>query len=311
MSEETQIPTENSVETVPTTETAILTPPANAQGVMMSRANLDEVFLVKSSSETATGERRAPRIDDYQIHLPCFEGPLDLLLHLIRKEQLNIYNIPVARVCENYLKYLDLMQQLDFNIAGEFMVMASTLIYLKSALLLPKDEMDPEEDPRKPLVAQLLEYEKFKKASEDFNQRYWLGRDVYGRPANSLADILPAESLLESPLESIDPFNLLKAFKAATDRTRKPPMEIATDPVSIKDKVVTITQFLKLDSILEFFRLLPPKVVKQEIILSFLAVLELAKLKFVDIVTTENFGPIRIRAKRSLEDLNMGMLDQY
>jgi segregation and condensation protein A len=299
---------ETPLETTPPEE---LTPPVGAQGVVMSKANLEEVFHTKTPTVDAGPSLPAPRIDDYQIRLPCFEGPLDLLLHLIRKEQLSIYNIPITRVCESYLHHLELMQQMDFNVAGEFMVMAATLIYLKSAVLLPSETADAEDDPRKPLVAQLLEYERFKKASEQINARAWLGRDLYGRPAGALSDILPQESLLDSPLEPIDPFALLKAFKVANDRTRKPPMEIETDPVSIKDKVAAITEVLKSQEVVEFLKLLPAHALVSEVIVSFLAILELAKLKFIDIVQIENFGPIQVRGKRSLDDLNMGMLDQY
>jgi segregation and condensation protein A len=286
-------------------------PPPEAMGVVMSKANLERVFMTRPETADKNPELPAPRFDDYQITLPCFEGPLDLLLHLIRKEQLNIYDIPVARVCQSYLNHLELMSQMDFSIAGEFMVMASTLIYLKSVVLLPQDEKAAEEDPRQPLVAQLLEYDKFKRASEALNARPWLGRDLYGRSAHALNEILPQESLLDSPLEPIEPFSLLKAFKSANDRTRKPPMNIETDPVSIKDKVIIITDLLKTQEILEFIRLLPVESLKHDVIVTFLAMLELAKLKFVDILQTENFGPIQIRGRRSLDDLNMGMLDQY
>lgn len=289
----------------------VLSPPLNSEGVVMSKANLERVFLTRSEGVDKGPEMPAPRIDDYQIRLPCFEGPLDLLLHLIRKEQLNIYNIPVSRVCQSYLKHLEMMQEVDFSIAGEFMVMASTLIYLKSLVLLPKDETAEEEDPRKPLVAQLLEYERFKKASEQINARYWLGREHYGRSPLALADTLPQESLLDAPLDPIEPFSLLKAFKGVNDRTHKPPMEIETDPVSLKEKVASIIELLKSQEVLEFIRLIPDVPIKQDFIVSFLSVLELAKLKFIEVLQTENFGPIQLRGKRSLDDLNMNMLDQY
>lgn len=283
-----------------------------SEGVVIPNVNLDEVFQTRPVSQGPDFKLPPPRIDDYQVQLPCFEGPLDLLLHLINKEQLNIRDIPVARVCESYLHHLELLQQLDFNIAGEFMVMASTLIYIKSQMLLPQDELQAEaEDPRAPLVAQLLEYERFKNASFQLNARSWLGREHYGRSTHALAEILPQESLLDSPMEPIEPFSLLKNFKVATDRTRRPPMEITTDPVSIKEKVSALTTMLQTSEIVEFVRLLPVHARVADVIVSFLAVLELAKLKFIEILQTENFGPIQVRGRRSTEDLNFKMLDQY
>jgi segregation and condensation protein A len=248
---------------------------------------------------------------DYRVSLPCFEGPLDLLLHLIRKEQVNIYDIPIARICRSYLEHLEILQQLDFNLAGEFMVMAATLTFLKSATLLPSDEEPGEDDPRLPLVAQLIEYEKYKLAAERLDGMQWLGRDVYARPAGALADVIPVESLLDAPIDSVDPFQLLKCLKFATDRTHRPPMEITTDTVSIKEKVTQLRSLLLQSEIVEFLLLLPPEKITHEVIVSFLAVLELAKLKFIDIIQTENFGPMQIRAQRSMEELNFGLLDQY
>jgi len=252
--------------------------------------------------------------DDYRINLPCFEGPLDLLLHLIRKEQLNIYDIPIAKICKSYVEYLELMKQLDFNVAGEFMVMASTLTYMKSLTLLPRDEnAEEEEDPRLPLVAQLLEYEKFKRAADIIDARQWLGRDIYERPPGAFQDVIPTEALLDAPIEPVDTYLLLKCLKIAVDRTTRPPMQIETDPVSIKHKATAVTTFLAETDIIEFMRLLPTPEERhvRDIIVSFLAILELAKLKFIEIIQTETFGPIQVRGVRPLHELNLSLLDQY
>lgn len=248
---------------------------------------------------------------DYRVSLPIFEGPLDLLLHLIRKEQVNIYDIPITRICRSYMEHLDMLQQLDFNLAGEFMVMASTLMYLKSATLLPNEETEQGEDPRLPLVAQLVEYEKFKLAAQALDETPWLGRDLYARPAGALADVIPVESLLDAPIEQADPLALLKGLKACMDRTERPPIQIETDTVSIKEKVLQLREMLLAAEVVEFSRLLPAELLTHEVIVSFLAVLELAKLKFVEIIQTENFGPMQVRAQRSMEELNYGLLDQY
>jgi segregation and condensation protein A len=176
--------------------------------------------------------------DDYRVHIPVFDGPLDLLLHLIRKDQLNIYDIPIAQICRSYVDYLDVMQTPDVNLAGEFMVMAATLTQMKSAMLLPRDESDDEaDDPRAPLVAALLEYEQFKRAADDLDQRPWLYRDIFIRPPVLNPDALMAvESLMDAPIDPIDTFQLLLCLKAALNRTTRPPLQISTDPTSIKER---------------------------------------------------------------------------
>lgn len=252
--------------------------------------------------------------DDYRITLPVFEGPLDLLLHLIRKEQLNIYDIPISKICKSYLEHLELMRQIDVNIAGEFMVMAATLTLMKSLMLLPREGGDEEEeDPRLPLVAQLLEYEKFKKSAEELDQRPWLGRDLYPRSSTAISDIMPVESLMDAPLEPVDPFQLLLCLKIVNDRTQRPPMQISVDPTSIKEKVTQVQELLEQEEVVRFEQLLPTKEDRhvRDVIVAFLALLELAKLKFIEIVQAEQLGPIQIRRVRELKDLNVGLLDQY
>lgn len=248
---------------------------------------------------------------DYVVNLPTFEGPLDLLLHLIRKEQVNIYDIPIANICKTYMAHIELMRQIDVNIAGEFMVMAATLMVIKSHMLLPRDEMNPEDDPRMPLVAQLLEYERFKKSADQLDARPWLYRDTYPRPVGAANDLMPVESLIDAPIEQVDQFQLLLCLKIALDRTYRKPMQITSDPTSIKEKVTLLTELMESEELIDFKRLLPefPKIV--DVVVSFLAVLELAKLKFIEIIQTENFGPIQIRTMREMRELNVGLLDQY
>lgn len=287
----------------------------------LSDAHLNAVFETGGFEKKSSTTENAPKPessrwrsaeDTYRVLLPCFEGPLDLLLHLIRAEQLNIHDIPIARVCESYMRHLELMQELDLSLAGEFMVMASMLIQIKSQTLLPREETnEPQDDPRAPLVAQLLEYEKFKQAALQMSGGQWLGRDVYGRPAGALSEVLPQESLLDAPMESIDAFALLKHFKVSLDRTTKPPMEISTDRVSIKDKVIAITELFALNPLIEFAQLLSRPRSCPDVIVSFLAVLELAKLKLIEIFQTENFAEIQIRGKDQAKEINLALLDQY
>jgi len=284
---------------------------------MGDSAQLD-AKLALDSAMTPTGEtpvsREAAEKDDYRVTLPVFEGPLDLLLHLIRKEQINIYDIPISKICRSYLEHLELMRQIDVNIAGEFMVMAATLTLMKSLVLLPREGGDEEEeDPRLPLVAQLLEYERFKKAAETIDQTPWLGRELYARSAVAISDIMPVESLMDAPIETVDPFQLLLCLKIANDRTQRPPMQISVDPTSIKEKVTQVQELLEQEEVIRFDQLIPPKAERhvRDVIVAFLALLELAKLKFIEILQAEQLGPIQVRRVKELRDLNVGLLDQY
>ncbi len=270
--------------------------------------HVDAVFadMPKFSAITDGNSR-----EDYRVKTPVFEGPLDLLLHLIRKEQLNIYDIPVAQICKTYFEHLQLMFEPDVNVAGEFFVMATTLLHLKSQILLPVDEQAVDEnDPRLPLVAQLLEYERFKKAAQQIDAMPWLDRDLYARPATT-AEVLPVESLLDAPLEPVDTFQLLLCLKVALDRTERPPIQITVDTTSLRERVTAVGNYLEEQEVIEFSTLVPKGSRRFDIILSFMAILELAKLRFVEIIQTETFGPIQIRRVRSVRELNMGMLDQF
>lgn len=273
---------------------------------------LDEALAGIPSAASVAGSSEFVR-DDYRIHLPNFEGPLDLLLHLIRKDQLNIYDIPVSVVCRNYLDYLEHMQNIDVNLSGEFLVMAATLTHLKSLMVLPQEsaELDPEADPRRPLVAQLLELERFKQAATAIDATPWLGREIFARPPTAVSDI-PVESLLDAPIEPVDTFQMLVCLKIALDRTRKPAMQITTDPISLRSKVEQMTAMMLDREIMNFTELLPiENCTVKDIIVSFMAVLELGKLKFIEIIQTETYGPIQMRAVRPLRELNASMLDQY
>lgn len=250
--------------------------------------------------------------DDYRIRLPVFEGPLDLLLHLIRKEQLNIYDIPVAQICQTYLEHLQLICLPDVNVAGEFFVMAASLLYLKSQVLLPKEEqVEDLEDPRLPLVAQLLLYEQFKKAAQSIDEREWMDRDFYLRPPNANADMIPVESLIDAPIEPVDTFQLLLCLKTATNRTTRPPLEIAVDQTSLKEKVTQVGVLLSQQGIIDFTQLLPTAYKRGDIVISFMAILELAKLKYIEIIQNETFGPIQVRGVQNVTELNMSMLEQF
>ncbi len=256
-------------------------------------------------------EARALNDAGYRVNIPTFEGPLDLLLHLIRREQMNIYDIPIAEICTSYLEYLEILHQPDVNLAGEFMVMASTLMFIKSEMLLPREKTDEADDPRMPLVAQLLEYERYQKASKEIDARGWLGRDVFARPEAATKDSTPVEALLSAPVDAVESFSLLVALKVALDRGQRPPMKIEVDTTSLKEKVEEMTTSLGVQDVIELRTFWPERPKKQEIIIAFISMLELARLKFIEIIQPEILGPIQIRRVRSLDELNVSLLQQF
>lgn len=280
-----------------------------AEVVKIIENPLETLEHIFSDSESL-GEETNSHKEEYKVHTPVFDGPLDLLLHLLRKEELNIYDIPIAKICTSYTNQLRAMLSPDVNVASEFFVMAATLTHIKSQMLLPKENQD-EEDPRKPLVAKLLEYEQFKKASIQLDSRAWLGRDLFSRTEVSVDDIMPDETKLDAPIEAVDNFQLLLCLKIALDRTFRKPIEISADMTSIKEKVTYISGLLESQTNLSFADLMSPSPRLNEVIVSFLAILELAKLKFIEIIQIENFGVIQIRPVRELREINYGLLDQY
>ncbi|MBI4404868.1 MAG: segregation/condensation protein A [Deltaproteobacteria bacterium] len=280
---------------------------------MTNRAGMEQLNAVFSPSDLSISSDRSS-LDDFRINLPNFDGPLDLLLHLIRREQIDIYDIPLTKVCECYLQYLNRISELNISVAGEFTVMAATLMHLKSVMLLPQEsDGAPEEDPRLPLVAQLLEYERFKKAAEQLDGRNWLNRDLFVRPLSALPSLAPDESAVDAPVEPIDTFELLLCLKVAMDRTTRRTLEISAESTSIKEKVAAITAYLEQNGIIDFSAFMSPdsKNRRQEMVVGFLAMLELARLKFVEIFQPEIFGPIQLRSIRSLRELDLGLLEQY
>jgi segregation and condensation protein A len=279
--------------------------------VIGTTAALDEAFAGMPVHGEGGADARAPEDAGYRINIPTFDGPLELLLHLIRRDQMNIYDIPIAQICESYLEYLTILHQPDVNVAGEFLVMASTLMQIKSAMLLPQEKADEAEDPRAPLVAQLLELERYQKAAKQIDERGWLGRDCFARPEAASKDLMPVESLMDAPIEPVESFSLLVALKVALDRSTRPPMRIEVDTTSLKDKVIEMKSNLETNALLELRSFWPERPERTEIIIAFIAMLELARLKFIEIIQPEILGPIQIRRVRDFEELNVSLLQQF
>jgi len=232
---------------------------------------------------------------NYKIKLDMFEGPLDLLLYLVKKDHLNIYDIPIAHVTEQYLKYIDLMQMLDLNIAGEFLVMAATLMQIKSKMLLPAEENlteEPQEDPREELVRRLLEYEKFKQIAETLRQKEESQREVFKRPKIEIEKIPGQEKELcfEASI-----FDLINAFSSALkDIPKEVFYEVIKDEFTIEEKVHQLLHLLLVEPSVRISELFNKSKNKLEVIVTFLAVLELIRMKEVIAYQKEHFDEIEI-----------------
>ena len=236
--------------------------------------------------------------DAYQVKLDAFEGPLDLLLHLIRKSELNIYDIPIALITEQYLGYITLMQDLNLDVAGEFLVMASTLIHIKSRTLLPRpdptqEDGGPEEDPREALVRRLLEHQKYKAAAELLHDRETLRSAQYMRPDERVADAAGDE--YEPELE-VDLFGLLSAFKGVLERASRRPMVILPPAqMSIEDRIKQVLGRLSETEACGFEDLFSDGDGSRPfLIVTFLALLEMIRLKLIRVFQSGGAGPIRV-----------------
>ncbi|MBF0530553.1 MAG: segregation/condensation protein A [Deltaproteobacteria bacterium] len=213
------------------------------------------------------------------VKLEIYEGPLDLLLHLIRKNEVDIYDIPIALITEQYLEYLQALEALNVEIAGEFLLMASTLTQIKSKLLLPQigdtsESDEPEEDPRMAIVRPLLEHLKLRDAAEILERRDILNRDVFSR-APILAELEPSEeNLIEVNL-----FELIEAFRQMVSQAGvHPGLRFMVETKTIQQRIMEIIRELKKEGQITFWRLCATDQTKADLVLSFLAVLELARI---------------------------------
>ncbi|MFA6078689.1 MAG: segregation/condensation protein A [Candidatus Omnitrophota bacterium] len=231
----------------------------------------------------------------YKVKLDVFEGPLDLLLYLIKKEEVDIYDIPISKITDQYLEYLELMQLLDLNIAGEFLVMAATLMHIKSRMLLPPDQVEleqDEEDPRAELVARLLEYKKFKEAATELSQMEATQKHFFARVGLSKEEEskFKGDEFFEASL-----FDLITAFtKVLKEIPRDIFHEVIKDEFTVSEKIHDILHMLVEKPTLFFLDLFKAAKHKIEIITIFLALLELIRLKEVIIRQSAAFEDIEI-----------------
>jgi len=230
----------------------------------------------------------------YTVRLEGFEGPLDLLLHLIKKNKLAITDIPIALITEQYLEYLKLMRVLNLDVAGEYLLMAATLLHIKSRMLLPvssEEEEDEERvDPRAELIQRLLEYQKYKQAALELDQRPLLDREVFTRTAP------PEKEEAEEEKFEVGLFELLEAFRQVLERAKSETFhEVALEPVTLEKKVQEILTLLQREKrSMAFHTFFPEEASRRVIVVTFLAILELVKIKAVRIFQAAPFDTIRI-----------------
>ncbi len=242
-------------------------------------------------------------LEEYKVRLEVFEGPLDLLLYLIKKEELDIYNIPIERITTQYVQYLDLMKMLDLNIAGEFLVMAATLLMIKSRMLLPVEERpeleEEEEDPRWDLVRQLVEYKKFKDAALHLESLEARREDIFWR--DGAEAVLPKEADLA--LRDVGLFDLISAFNDALKKIQNEELrEIFAEHFTVAEKIEHLSDRLTREQGFSLSDMFTTMRSRHEIACTFLALLELIRLNQARAVQRETFGEIYIeRAEGMVE----------
>ena len=227
---------------------------------------------------------------NYEVKIDIFEGPMDLLLHLIQKDDLDIYDIPIRQITAEYLTYIDLLKELNLNVAGEFLVMASTLLQIKAKTLLPKEEGEPEEegpDPRTELVERLLEYQRYKEVSKFLSSQFENQRDVYYRGAPIFNK---DDQILEISLQK-----LLEAFKRVLETAKTEVRDILVEEIPVEVRIREILDVLESKPMVSFRDLFKPGSPRKLLVVSFLALLELIRLKQVQVTQAYNFGDIHIQ----------------
>ena len=229
--------------------------------------------------------------DALEIFLETFEGPLDLLLYLIRKQNLDILNIPVKKITEQYMEYIALMKAIKFELAAEYLLMAAMLCEIKSRFLLPRQEEleEEEDDPRAELVRRLLEYEQFKRAAVDIDDLERLERDIL--PVEATADL----SEIERPMPDVSFEELMKAFRTVLQRAEHlSHHHIQRESLSIRERMGDVLNALSQEPYMYFTSLFKPSEGRHGLVVTFVAILELVKQSMITLVQTDEFSPIHV-----------------
>ena len=235
----------------------------------------------------------------YHVRLPVFDGPLDLLLHLIRKNEVDIYDIPIAAITQQYLETLELMRELNLDVAGEFVFMAATLIHIKSKMLLPPPHEDGTEDeiedPRAELVARLLEYQRYKEAAQVLYERQTVQSAVWLRSESSLASLRAEEAQGQGELVDVDLFGLLNAFRSVMERVRqRRDITFERETVTVEEMIQILTDRVSPGSSVSFEQLFEGVTNRVLLVVTFLAILEMVRLLVFRIYQQKPFGTIHV-----------------
>jgi len=228
----------------------------------------------------------------YEVHLKdVFEGPVDLRIHLIKKNEVDIYDIPISLVTDQYLKYIDWMKSMNIDIAGDFLVMAATLTHIKSKMLLPAREDEEEDDPRIEITRPLLEYLQMKSAAERLSERDILGENTFSRTLDKKD--LPIDN--EERVIKVGLFELMDAFQKLLERIpASQQIDLTTDRISVKDRINELIDIFEKEGSVTFDQLFDENFTKGELVATFLAILEMVKLALVSIVQNVQSGIIRL-----------------
>lgn len=239
---------------------------------------------------------------DCRVQLPDFEGPLDLLLHLIKSHELDILNLPIAKITKQYLNYLDYMRELNLDLASEYLVMAATLTYLKSSVILPQEESNEGtgNDPRAQLIRRLVELKNYKELAQMLEDRPRLFREVYPCRNNGAEEIL---DMIDPEVALTNPFQMVVAYRDLMSRRKEVVHNVIYDDIPVSVAMTTITDALEKSEDITFQSLLPQVCKPTHIISIFLGLLEMTKLQITSIQQSDTFEPILIRRKTSHEEL--------
>jgi segregation and condensation protein A len=241
-----------------------------------------------------------------KVFLEAFEGPLDLLLYLIRRQNIDILNIPVAEITKQYVEYIDVMQEMQLELAGEYLLMAAMLAEIKSRMLLPRPviEEEDEDDPRAELVRRLQEYERFKKAAEDISDLPRLERDVFVASADA------PERKVTTKMPDVTMKELLLAFHDVLKRAEMfSNLHLQREPLSVRQRMSEILARIKTKQFTGFADLFDPEEGRMGVAVTFIAILELLRESVIEVVQSEQYAPLHIRAASSVrlvDDENQG-----
>jgi segregation and condensation protein A len=282
-------------------ELTVLTPedaPKPAQDEKQSPAQAEMPFAVVDG-EPVTTLPQDLYIPPYalQVFLEAFEGPLDLLLYLIRRQNIDVLDIPIAEITKQYVKYIDVMKELQLELAGEYLLMAAMLAEIKSRMLLPRPETveEDEEDPRAELVRRLQEYERFKKAAEDISDLPRLERDVFVASADA------PERKITTKMPDVTMKELLLAFHDVLQRAEMfSNLQLLREPLSVRQRMSEILTRIKANDFTGFSDLFDPEEGRMGVAVTFIAVLELLRESVIEVVQSEQFAPLHIRAASSV-----------